>query len=247
MQFEAVQLNFEEDVKSLMLLSSLPESWETVITTISNGTQAKLKFKDVTSQLLDYERRRKSMVNTAGTWSKSVLTVDKNKHERGRRGRSVSRRKSDRAVRCLICSKEGHVKRDCPDKFKNNANVIHQDEEELCLSVHDKYNSDIWYVDSGFSFHCTSHKEWSCGFVDRNFGHVVVGNGQKCMIKGKGFITLKEQDSGGLVFHEVRYIPDLKKNLISVSKLDQEGYRIIFEKGQWKICSDSSVLIKGKQ
>ena len=45
---------------------------------------------------------------------------------------------------------------------------------------------------------------------------------------------------------EVRYIPDLRRNLISVNKLDWEGYKIIFENRQWKICRGALVVIKGK-
>ena len=57
---------------------------------------------------------------------------------------------------------------------------------------------------------------------------------------------MKIHGEGKLILKEVRYIPELKKNLISVNKLDQEGYKIIFKNNQWKISKGALVVIKGK-
>ena len=75
------------------------------------------------------------------------------------RNRYKSKGKGKTKVKCWVCEKEGHVKKDCPERAKNVANVVQGHEERLCLSAHDTYSSDLWYIDSGASFHCTSHKE----------------------------------------------------------------------------------------
>ena len=67
-----------------------------------------------------------------------------------------------------------------------------------------------------------------------------------CKIEGRGIIKLQVEGEGRLILNEVRYIPDLRKNLILVNKLDREGYRIIFENCSWKICKGAMVIIKGK-
>ncbi|KAG9450355.1 hypothetical protein H6P81_010320 [Aristolochia fimbriata] len=254
-QIEAVDLKFDDDVNALMFMCSFPESWDTVITSISNATKEKLKFDEVLSAILNQEMMKRSMVSNTSSISDTALSVDKGKgRDRGRnqsrgpntRDRSKSKGKSKGKFKCWVCDKEGHVKRDCPERVKNTANVVDGHEEKLCLSVYDEYKVENWYIDSGASFHCTSHKEWFCDYIKGEFGHVIVGNGQKCKIEGRGIIHLKMNDGGKLILKEVRHIPDLQKNLISVNKLDQEGHKITFENSSWKVSRGALTLIKGK-
>lgn len=44
---------------------------------------------------------------------------------------------------------------------------------------------------------------------------------------------------------EVRFIPELKRNLISLGLLDQNGYTYKCEDGIIKICRGSMVVMKG--
>ena len=44
-QLSSVDINFEDEIKALMLMSSLPESWDTVVAAISSSRGfEKLKF-----------------------------------------------------------------------------------------------------------------------------------------------------------------------------------------------------------
>ncbi|KAG9457668.1 hypothetical protein H6P81_002176 [Aristolochia fimbriata] len=259
-QSVAFNVSKEKTVKDLLRqrLAGVYEKSSTsnkVITSISNATKEKLKFDEVLSAILNQEMMKRSMVSNTSSTSDTALSVDKGKgRDRGRnqsrgpnnRDRSKSKGKSKGKFKCWVCDKEGHVKRDCPERVKNTANVVDGHEEKLCLSVYDEYKVENWYIDSGASFHCTSHKEWFCDYIKSEFGHVIVENGQKCKIEGRGIIHLKMNDGGKLILKEVRHIPDLQKNLISVNKLDQEGYKITFENSSWKVSRGSLTLIKGK-
>ena len=44
---------------------------------------------------------------------------------------------------------------------------------------------------------------------------------------------------------DVRYIPRIKKNLISVGELDRTGYAVEFGKGSWKIVKGAMVVARG--
>ena len=45
-QLNSVDINFEDKIKALILISSLPESWDTVVATISSSRGSeKLKFE----------------------------------------------------------------------------------------------------------------------------------------------------------------------------------------------------------
>ena len=45
--------------------------------------------------------------------------------------------------------------------------------------------------------------------------------------------------------NDARHILDLKRNLISISKLDKEGYVMTFGDGSWKVTKGSMVFAKG--
>ena len=72
-------------------------------------------------------------------------------------------------------------------------------------------------LDSGASFHATSQKEFFKNYVSGNLGKVYLGNEQSCEIVGKGEVKIK---LNGSVWElkNVRHIPDLTKNLISVGQ-----------------------------
>ena len=54
----------------------------------------------------------------------------------------------------------------------------------------------------------------------------VVGMGDVCILLPNGSVWLLEK---------VQHIPDLRRNLISVGQLDDEGHTILFAGGTWKV------------
>jgi len=83
----------------------------------------------------------------------------------------------------------------------------------LTCSLESKEESSV--LDSGAFFHATSQKEFFKNYVLGNLGNVYLGNEQSCKIVGKGEVKIK---LNGSVWElkNVRHIPDLTKNLISV-------------------------------
>ncbi|KAK3043026.1 hypothetical protein RJ639_002594 [Escallonia herrerae] len=108
-------------------------------------------------------------------------------------------------------------------------------------------NSKVWYVDSGALIHCTPHRDCFSNYVHGDYGHVTVGNGYRCSIVGKGKVEIKLSNGGTLVLKDVRHIPELQKNLISVSGLDREGYFVAFGEKQWKVTKGSMVVARGER
>ena len=49
------------------------------------------------------------------------------------------------------------------------------------------------------------------------------------------------------LLEKVRHIPDLRRNLISVGQLDDEGHVILFVGGTWKVTKGARVLARGKK
>ncbi|KAK3038368.1 hypothetical protein RJ639_030268 [Escallonia herrerae] len=119
--------------------------------------------------------------------------------------------------------------------------------DDLCLSATVDDNSKVWLVDSGASIHCPPHRDCFSNYVHGDYGHVTVGNGYRCSIVGKGKVEIKLSNGGTLVLKDVRHIPELQKNLISVSGLDREGYFVAFGEKQWKVTKGSMVVARGER
>ncbi|GKA35092.1 hypothetical protein Tco_0721583 [Tanacetum coccineum] len=57
-------------------------------------------------------------------------------------------------------------------------------------------------------------------------GSTLLGDNKECKIRGLGKVRVKLRDRSSFVLHNVRYILELKRNLISLGTLKKEGYTI---------------------
>ena len=82
-------------------------------------------------------------------------------------------------------------------------------------------------------------------FKGFNGGVVYMGKDSSCKMMGIGSVQIKMFDGIIRKLNDVRHVPDLKKNLISLGVLDAIGYRIILKGGNLKIARGALVSIKG--
>ena len=61
-----------------------------------------------------------------------------------------------------------------------------------------------------------------------------MGNGALVDAKGKGTISINMKESGEQI-HDVLYVPDLKKKLLSVVQLMENGYSLMFRDNYCRI------------
>ena len=89
------------------------------------------------------------------------------------------------------------------------------------------------------------NREMFLDFKELNGGVVYMGNDSTRKMTGIGSVQIKMFDGVIRKLNDVRYVPDLKKNLISLDVLDASGYRIILEGGNLKVARGALVAIKG--
>ena len=67
-QLSSVKVDFDDEVRALLILCSLPESWNGLVMAVSNSVSGSntLKFDDVVGVILSEEMRRKSTGETSG-------------------------------------------------------------------------------------------------------------------------------------------------------------------------------------
>ena len=269
-QLAAMGIRFDEEVQGLWLLGTLPDSWETFRTSLSNSAPNGVITMDMAkSSVLNEEMRRKSQYSSSQSDVLVAETRERSK-SRGQKNKEGSRSKSRNKfanIECYHCGKKGHIKRFCrqlkrenknnKDKEKNNDD--NNNEGRVATTTEDfllVYDSDIvnlaydetsWVIDSGASTHITSRKEFFTSYTAGDFGVVKMGNDGVAKVIGIGDVCLETNNGTRLVLKHVKHVPDIRLNLISASKLDDDGFCNIFSNGQWKLTKGAMVVARGKK
>uniref|UniRef100_A0A2N9FNK6 Integrase catalytic domain-containing protein n=1 Tax=Fagus sylvatica TaxID=28930 RepID=A0A2N9FNK6_FAGSY len=116
--------------------------------------------------------------------------------------------------------------------------------EDECCHVADPY--DEWVIDSAASYHVTPRREFFTSYKARNLGRVKMGNKSYADIVGICDICVETNTGYTLKLKDVRHIPDMHLNLISISVLDKEGYESHLGNGKWKLFKGLLVFARGK-
>ena len=74
-----------------------------------------------------------------------------------------------------------------------------------------------------------------------------LANGSTLDVVGLGDVRISLPNGFVWLLEKVRHIPDLRRNLISVGQLDDEGHAILFVGGTWKVTKGVRVLARGKK
>ena len=76
---------------------------------------------------------------------------------------------------------------------------------------------------SGTSFHTTPYQEIIQNYVVGDFGKVYLADGIALNVVGMGDVWILLPNGFVWLLEKVQHIPDLRRNLISVGQLDNEG------------------------
>ncbi|KAH9724313.1 hypothetical protein KPL70_007440 [Citrus sinensis] len=197
LDLEDINVKIDGEDKAMILLCSLPSSYEHLVDTLMYGRQS-LSMVDVKETLSSKAATKKEASHGEG------LTVrgrpEKREGGQGKKKRSKSR----------------------PKNMKGN-----------------------WVLDSGCSFHMCPNRNFFKNYETYDGGIVVIGNDASCRVIGRGTIKLKMLNGTIRELTNVRHIPDLKRNLISLGMLDKMRCVIKLESGTLKVLKGSMVLMKG--
>ncbi|KAG8496761.1 hypothetical protein CXB51_007827 [Gossypium anomalum] len=158
---------------------------------------------------------------------------------RGRQDRNVD---DDRGK-----TQERNLRSKYKGRSKSSNREDYSDSELLVAFVNNSKVSDEWILDSGCTFHMSPNRDWFTTYETVSEGVDLVGNNASCKIAGVGTMKVKMFDGVARTFSDVRHVPELKRNLISLSTLNSKEYRYTAENGVLKISKGFLVVMKGQR
>ena len=113
-----MKLELDDEVQALLLLSSLPDNWETLVVSLSNSApNGVITVKMVKDNMFNEEARRKELGISPNT---NALFIERWRISKSRkpstdysRDKSRGKSKSRKEIKCFYCGKSRHIKREC--------------------------------------------------------------------------------------------------------------------------------------
>ncbi|XP_052193800.1 uncharacterized protein LOC127802144 [Diospyros lotus] len=139
-------------------------------------------------------------------------------------------------IKCNKCGQLGHIKIVCISQQQEGearaAADQHEEEiEELFTAATTNLkccSSKSYLIDSDATHHMTNNKRLFRELYKSTISRVTIGNGGQIAVKGEGTVAIQCRKGLKLV-RNVLYVPEVAKNLFSVSQLLDNGYKVLFE------------------
>jgi hypothetical protein len=139
-----------------------------------------------------------------------------------------SYKKEKSKVQCYRCDKYGHTHRECPTRNKGQANIAETKKDNslffLALSSELNTNKNTWIIDSGASRHIIGFRNQFEDLEGHSSEEVTIGDNSTYPVKGIGTCSIKLGSGVTLHLKDVLFVPGIKRNLISISGLADQGY-----------------------
>jgi hypothetical protein len=170
----------------------------------------------------------------------ALLAKGNKKTKKGPKGGAKQQQKDMSKVKCFACNKMGHYVGQCPNKKKKKqgGTVASAEEDEFASQFEREMSllvslstvetpSSVWYIDSGASKHMFSVREHFTDLTESGIKlEIVLRNNTIVKAAGHGTVSFQRELRPPMVFRDVLYVPGLKKNLISVSTIQDRGFEV---------------------
>ena len=171
------------------------------------------------------------------------------------------RKKQERSLsetRCFKCGKLGHIVRNCSLNKKGSRNQSYladgngevqasPKKDEIALSsASSQGRSKLWYIDSGATKHMTSEKDLIVDYVQYPHpSEIFLGDNRMIRALGEGKVSLEFYNGSNVLtmgLYNVLYVPEIAKNLVSVSAMTGKGAEVLFENDKCYVTKDKKTM-----
>eukprot|EP00253_Pinus_taeda_P024009 PITA_24009 len=174
--------------------------------------------------------------------SKERKGKEKESHSKSSSSHGV--KKGDKSkVRCFNCHKMGLYVTNCPSK-KSKKGSLEESEGDALASQFEMDFTLIacmvcsmmgcgWFLDSGASFHMTGNESLFSTLEEKDLNILIeMGDNEKYSVSGVGTVAFQREHGASITLTDVKYVPGLKNNLLSIAMLEDKGYDVVFSKGK---------------
>ncbi|GJZ07812.1 hypothetical protein Tco_0542095 [Tanacetum coccineum] len=91
-----------------------------------------------------------------------------------------------------------------------------------------------WIMDSESSYYITYMRDYLVDFKEYDGGNILLGDDRECRVRGTGKVQVQMRDGSSFVLDSVRYVPELRGNLISLGTLEKESLTVKMQSGKIK-------------
>nr|GEX87618.1 zinc finger, CCHC-type [Tanacetum cinerariifolium] len=122
------------------------------------------------------------------------------------------------------CSEE-HLKRDCPRYNNKKSQSFVRNKNHVSGSA--------------------DGRDYLIDFKKYDGGNILLGDGTECRVRETGKVQVQIRDGSRFVLDNVRYVPKLRQNLISLGTLEKESFTMKMQSGKIKVIKGSLVVLSG--
>ncbi|KAG8498774.1 hypothetical protein CXB51_005214 [Gossypium anomalum] len=221
LNLEAMEVQYDKEDLGLILLCSLPPSYLTFRDTILYSRES-LTIDEVYDSLTSYDKMKHLVVKLDSQGESLITRGRQDQNADNDRGRTQERNPRGKSKGRSKSSNRGKTTRN-----SGKADV-----------VEDYSDGEL---DSSCTFHMSPNQDWFTTYETVSEGVVLMGNNTLCKIAGVGTIKVKMFDGVVRTLSDIRHVPELKRNLISLSTLDSKGCRYTAESRGSTVTGDAAV------
>ena len=214
-----------------------------------------LKYNTVKERLVAEGHRRKTESKNSGGVAYAAKQQGGDSKSPGAAD-ADKRKKSNfdiKKARCYKCKEFGHFKANCPQKGNGSGGAEKtEDKDQAKRSWLTALSCDVerskWYLDSGANTHMTRDiKNFSSLVEGANEQETVsTANNGAMSVDGIGRVPLKLDKGMDVLVENVRLVPDLSANLLSISKMVQKGTAVLFDRTGCQLFDGNSLKVSGE-
>lgn len=153
--------------------------------------------------------------------------------------------------RCYNCGSQIHLSRQCPKRVRRSVNVLARDEfpEHYVYMLTASGNRNGFVIDSGASDHIINNPAWTTQFSDlaNPIRIYTAKNSQYVTATMEGQLKLETGTGRALQLQGVYFVPEMTVNVLSVSRLMEQGLSVLFAPHGITILCQDGTEIRGEK